>query len=140
MACYSHLEALRHHWVTHVLPCHHHLAAFGKTTCSKLFVGKGLWLAFWSVAGTYYLNFTTAFDGFGDPEQLQVNIVPCPPGFVTGGRDDTCNRCPEGLYSFGSLIAQCSICQANFECPGGATVWPESGFWHSAPRSIQVHR
>jgi hypothetical protein len=40
MACYCHIEALWHHWVTHALPCHHHLATFGKNTCSKLFVAE----------------------------------------------------------------------------------------------------
>ena len=69
-----------------------------------------------------------------------VNVVPCPKGFVTGGRDDTCNKCPVGLYSFSPLSAQCSVCGANTECPGGAVVWPVKGFWHSSPQSTQMHR
>lgn len=98
--------------------------------------------AHYMFAGTYFLNFTGAFDTAADitPARLQVNIVPCPPGFVTGGRKDTCNKCPEGLFTFEPKSAQCSVCGANFECPGGATVWPDKGFWHSAPRSIQMHR
>jgi hypothetical protein len=71
---------------------------------------------------------------------LTVNIVRCPKGHVTGGRDDTCNRCPKGLFSFNSQDVQCSICGANTVCPGGVTVWAAPGFWHSASQSIQMHR
>jgi hypothetical protein len=52
----------------------------------------------------------------------------------------TRNRCPIGLFTFAPNSAECTVCGANFECPGGATVWPDKGFWHSAPRSIQMHR
>lgn len=71
---------------------------------------------------------------------ITITIVKCPKGYVTGGRDDTCNPCPEGLYSFDPQDAWCSICGANADCRGGATVYPVSGYWHSAPQSVQMHR
>ena len=89
--------------------------------------------------GTYYLLFWSAFNS-DIAARLMVNVVPCPKGFVTGGRDDTCNKCPVGLYSFSPLDAQCSVCGSNMECPGGAVVWPVKGFWHSSPQSTQMHR
>jgi hypothetical protein len=93
------------------------------------------------IVGKYILEFYTGSDLTVPSVRMPVNIVPCPVGWVTtGGRKDTCNRCPEGLYSFDSVNTQCNICVPNFQCPGEATVWPEVGFWHSAPRSIQAHR
>lgn len=93
-------------------------------------------------AGTYQVVFANAFfSSCGCAKaNLTVNIVRCPKGHVTGGRDDTCNRCPKGLFSFNSQDVQCSICGANTVCPGGATVWAAPGLWHSAPQSIQMHR
>lgn len=88
------------------------------------------------------MKFTNAFTSTCDcaAANLTVNINRCSKGYVTGGRDDTCNRCPEGLYSFHPSDAQCSICGANTDCRGAATVWPVSGYWHSAPQSVQMHR
>lgn len=46
-----------------------------------------------------------------------------------------------GLFSFDPTASKaCSICGANFECPGGDVVWPDPRYWHSAPYSIQMHR
>jgi hypothetical protein len=96
------------------------------------------------LAGTYLMSFIDAFEVDCAPDCakaiLTVNIVKCPKGYVTGGRDDTCNPCPEGLYSFDPKDVRCSICGANTDCTGGATVYPMSGFWHSAPQSVQMHR
>jgi hypothetical protein len=93
-------------------------------------------------AGTYYVVLANAFQSRCGSCQVNVtvNIVKCPKGHVTGGRDDTCNRCPKGLFSFDPRDVQCSICGANTICPGGATVWAIQGFWHSAPQSTQMHR
>lgn len=71
---------------------------------------------------------------------VTVTVVSCGKGSVTGGRDDTCNRCSRGLYSFDPKDAQCSVCVANAVCLGGAVVWPVQGFWNSAPQSVQMHR
>jgi hypothetical protein len=84
--------------------------------------------------------FGAAFGSQRGETNLTVNIIKCPKGHVTAGRDDTCNRCPNGTYSFDPKEAQCSICGANTVCPGGETVWPASGFWHSAPQSTLMHR
>jgi len=91
-------------------------------------------------AGSYYVVFNTDFGNISARADLKVSIVPCPPGHVTGGRDDTCNPCPVGLYSFSALSAQCSVCGANTKCPGGDVIWPVKGWWHSAPHSTQMHR
>jgi len=91
-------------------------------------------------AGPYYLVFDTDYGNSSARAELNVTIVPCMSGHVTGGRDDTCNRCPVGLFSFSALSVQCSVCGANTECPGGDVVWPVKGWWHSAPQSTQMHR
>jgi hypothetical protein len=92
--------------------------------------------------GAYHLVLKSGFySKYGSAmANLTVNIVKCPKGHVTGGRDDTCNRCPVGLYSFDPHDAQCSVYGANTVCPGGSTVWPINGFWHSNPQSVQMHR
>lgn len=91
-----------------------------------------------SHAGRYRLTIYTPWGGADT--SVNITIIPCPKGYVTGGRDDTCNPCPQGLYSFTATDATCSLCPANAECPGLATVWPAPGFWKSAPQSVQVHR
>jgi hypothetical protein len=91
--------------------------------------------------GTYYLVLKHGFSTTSSARaNVTVNIGKCPKGHVTGGRDDTCNKCPLGLFSFNPRDPQCSVCGANAVCPGGAVVWPAEGFWNSAPQSVEMHR
>lgn len=88
--------------------------------------------------GSYRLDISSPW-GPGQAS-VDINIIPCPKEYVTGGRYDTCNPCPEGMYSFNASDATCSLCPANALCPGLGVVLPVAGFWKSAPQSVQVHR
>lgn len=95
------------------------------------------------IPGTYRLIFA-ASDSFGDtpvePAILQLRITPCPKGYATASTGDACIPCVTGYFSFNPLANECSTCVPNAICPGGATVRPAKGFFHSAPQSVQMHR
>lgn len=107
---------------------------------SWLVTARATMCCYQHLPGTYYLVLKSGFTTSSARANVTVNIGKCPKGHVTGGRDDTCNRCPVGLFSFDPRDAQCSVCGANAVCPGGAVVWPDEGFWNSAPQSTQMHR
>lgn len=90
-------------------------------------------------AGTYFLQF---YDYTKDvfSKKLEITLVPCPKGYVTGGTNNTCNPCLQGFYSFTSANAQCIPCGPNQQCPGHATLWAVPGYFQSAPQSNQMHR
>jgi hypothetical protein len=52
-----------------------------------------------------------------------------------------CQCCQPDTFSFSSNISaqQCLVCPAFAKCPGGDVVRPVAGYWHSSPRSIQMH-
>jgi len=95
------------------------------------------------LTGTYRLMFAIS-DSFSDippdPAIMLLRIIPCPKGYATASTGDACIPCVKGYFSFNPSANECSTCVPNAFCPGGATVWPAKGFFHSAPQSIQMHR
>jgi hypothetical protein len=80
------------------------------------------------------------------PEQPQVaaasfslHVRGCIPGEVAP-LPDTCEPCVPGFYSLDPSQAICQLCPAGADCPGGAAMIPQPGFWQSAATSAQVHR
>lgn len=51
-----------------------------------------------------------------------------------------CRCCPAYTYSFTGNTTACEQCPANAQCPGGDVLWPEPGFFHSGPQSVQIHQ
>jgi hypothetical protein len=49
-----------------------------------------------------------------------------------------CTPCPQSLYSFG-MNRNCTVCDPNAACMGGARFVPQPGFWHSAWNSTGVY-
>lgn len=90
-----------------------------------------------------------------------VQIPPCGLGEVPVNDGQLCLTCAQGLYSLthygwgdddttaaaggggqqlGVLeLGGCVTCPTGAYCPGGAVVSPQSGYWHSAPDSPQMH-
>lgn len=52
-----------------------------------------------------------------------------------------CQCCQPDTFSFSANISaqQCMACPAFAKCPGGDVVSTVAGYWHSSPRSIQMH-
>lgn len=96
-----------------------------------------------NLTGTYRLMFTIS-DSHADtapkPAIMQLRITPCPKGYATASTGDACIPCVQGYFSFNPMANECTTCVPNALCPGGATVWPAKGFFHSAPQSVQMHR
>lgn len=91
-------------------------------------------------AGSYTLQFTVSqYDGI-PPVDVTVHVVNCSVGDVTVSSGDACQECPYGSYSLDPRNSSCDQCMPNAECPGGAQILPLPGFWHSSPRSHQLHR
>lgn len=57
-------------------------------------------------------------------------------------RNDACVCCPNGTYTFRTNSSEyvCDPCPMGGVCPGGAVIVPLAGYWHSTPRSTQIHR
>lgn len=69
---------------------------------------------------------------------IQVTVRSCVTGEVQPS-NDTCMICPPTTYSYTPTEPQCrSPCPANANCTGGATLVPELGYWHSAPKSTYM--
>lgn len=99
-----------------------------------------------AVAGQYKLHLSTdnpLLPNGTKHTSLAVSVVECPVGYATASRDN-CVPCLRGYYSFDPADKECSWCPANAVCTGVHSgvpqIWPEEGWWHSAPRSIQMHR
>lgn len=64
----------------------------------------------------------------------------CPPGMF---RDFMfCKCCQASTYSFeGNITMQdCRSCPSFATCPGADQVVPDAGYWHSSPKSVQIHQ
>jgi hypothetical protein len=64
---------------------------------------------------------------------------PCGPGEFDGGGSSSCRCCPYNTFGFEPNATYCTICPANSVCSADV-VSPVSGYWHSSPRSLQMHR
>jgi hypothetical protein len=64
---------------------------------------------------------------------------PCGAGEFDGGDGSACLCCPPFTYSFDSNATLCQQCPANALCSADV-VSPVVGYWHSSPRSLQMHR
>uniref|UniRef100_A0A383V7R9 TNFR-Cys domain-containing protein n=1 Tax=Tetradesmus obliquus TaxID=3088 RepID=A0A383V7R9_TETOB len=73
------------------------------------------------------------------PAKLSIQVRSCILGEVTPV-PDACQACPEGSFSLEPQMQTCDSCPAGAECPGGFSIVPLDGMWHSAPESRQVHR
>ncbi len=71
---------------------------------------------------------------------VAVHVVNCSMGDVTARAGDACQTCDWGWYSLDPRNSTCDQCLPNAVCKGGASIAPLPGWWHSSPRSIQVHR
>jgi hypothetical protein len=70
---------------------------------------------------------------------VTVHVVQCSIGDLTAATGDACQTCDRGYYSFDPRNSTCDWCVPNAECPGGAEIHPNPGFWRSSQRSIQMH-
>jgi hypothetical protein len=72
---------------------------------------------------------------FQVPKPLPINLTvqarPCTTGEEQGS-DGRCRSCSSGTYG---RNGQCLACKQGAQCPGGALLLPEEGWWHSAPMS-----
>jgi hypothetical protein len=64
---------------------------------------------------------------------------PCGIGEYDSGWPSACLCCPVFTYSFESNVTVCQQCPANADCSADI-VSPVEGYWHSSPRSLQIHR
>jgi hypothetical protein len=91
-------------------------------------------------AGVYTVSFHVPGFPHVRPVNLTVHVVPCSQGDVTSSSGDACIPCSRGWYSLDPRNSTCDQCVPNAECPGGASILPLPGWWHSSPRSTQMHR
>eukprot|EP00775_Hariotina_reticulata_P010925 gene10925-11080_t len=70
------------------------------------------------------------------PASVPISLTSCNAGYMQ--LPGTCQPCPPGTYSFSPVEPVCALCPAGAVCNGTVLV-PLSGFWHSNPRSAQVH-
>eukprot|EP00775_Hariotina_reticulata_P005170 gene5170-5408_t len=73
------------------------------------------------------------------PVAMKVCVRQCVAGEISTG--DACEVCRKGSYSLSAGSDDtCLPCpSAGAECPGGAVILPQDGWWHSSPYSAQVH-
>jgi hypothetical protein len=64
---------------------------------------------------------------------------PCGVGEYDGGVVGACLCCPAFTYSFEANATTCQQCPANALCSSDI-VSPVVGYWHSSPRSLQIHK
>ncbi|KAF6265475.1 hypothetical protein COO60DRAFT_1457077 [Scenedesmus sp. NREL 46B-D3] len=90
--------------------------------------------------GVYSIIFSLTDDPAGiAPATLQLEVRSCTQGEVTP-RPDACEVCSAGSFSLSPSNASCDVCPEGASCPGGALILAQPGYWHSAPRSLQMHR
>jgi hypothetical protein len=70
------------------------------------------------------------------PASVPVSLTSCSAGYMQ--LPGSCQLCPAGTYSFDPEEPRCALCPAGATC-NGTVVVPVSGFWHSNPRSAQIH-
>ena len=91
--------------------------------------------------GNYTLTVTAPDQPQLSAVNFTVHIRGCLPGEVCADEIKTyCEACPPGYYSFDPSNSSCDACPDYANCSGGALLLPTPGYWHSAPRSPQVHR
>lgn len=90
--------------------------------------------------GNYTISFGLLSDETIPPATMTVEVASCGLGDVTVGSGDACETCSSGTFSLNPANPQCDECPAHASCPGGAVMEPLLGYWHSAPRSSQMHR
>jgi hypothetical protein len=93
-----------------------------------------------SPAGTYLVKFTLPSANEAPSVNVTVHVVNCEVGDVTSVTGDACQTCEKGYYSLDPRNSTCDICVPNAECSGGSSIIAAPQFWHSSPRSIQMHR
>jgi hypothetical protein len=69
------------------------------------------------------------------PREVFVTIRDCIAGETR--TDVGCTRCPTNQYSF-QAGPNCTLCNPNAICDGGAVFAPKKGYWHSAFNSSNV--
>jgi hypothetical protein len=73
------------------------------------------------------------------PASFSLYVRGCIPGEVAP-LPNTCEPCVPGYYSLDPTQALCQLCPAGADCPGGAAIIPQPGWWQSAATSAQMHR
>lgn len=73
------------------------------------------------------------------PVYVTLNVRGCVKGEVSPS-PDTCQQCLTGFYSLDPTQPVCDSCPADATCPGGASIVPVAGAWHSSADSAQVHK
>lgn len=64
---------------------------------------------------------------------------PCGVAELDGGSGSACVCCPAFTYSFEANVTVCQQCPDNAQCYADV-VSPVAGYWHSSPRSLQIHK
>jgi hypothetical protein len=67
-------------------------------------------------------------------------VRPCEAGELNLTDRSVCLRCPAGQFGLDPTQPACSNCPAHATCPGGAALLPQTGYWLSSPRSMEVHK
>lgn len=94
-------------------------------------------------AGSYTLRvgaWGADYDSLNATHDVVVHVVNCSTGDVTARTGDACQECEWGWYSLDPRNSTCDQCVPNAVCTGGASIAPIPGWWHSSPRSVQMHR
>ncbi|GMH38879.1 hypothetical protein BSKO_06777 [Bryopsis sp. KO-2023] len=94
-----------------------------------------------ALPGNYKLSFElTSEDGNREVNvTMLVEIRECVIGEVSREDGLRCERCADDFFSFDVTDENCGQCpEETAKCSGGALA-PLDGFWHSGPRSSQLH-
>ncbi|WIA10431.1 hypothetical protein OEZ85_010623 [Tetradesmus obliquus] len=89
--------------------------------------------------GTYTLAVASTTDKDVAPALVHVEVRSCEVGEVTNELGDACEPCSPGSYSLDPANFTCDACPLHASCPGGSTVGPLEGYWHSSTTSPQIH-
>uniref|UniRef100_A0A383WA53 Right handed beta helix domain-containing protein n=1 Tax=Tetradesmus obliquus TaxID=3088 RepID=A0A383WA53_TETOB len=89
--------------------------------------------------GTYTLAVASTTDKDVAPALVHVEVRSCEVGEVTNELGDACEPCSPGSYSLDPANFTCDACPLHASCPGGSTVVPLEGYWHSSTTSPQIH-
>jgi hypothetical protein len=64
----------------------------------------------------------------------------CAEGSVPNADITVCTQCPLNTFSWNPSNFSCDPCPASANCRGASVVVPQTNFWHSGPRSVQMHK
>jgi hypothetical protein len=103
---------------------------------------SNLFVRLYQRPGTYRLHFKALSNDSIPPQNMTVDVLDCPPGFVQQMQqnDWTCLMCGDGTYSLDSNATTCTQCSPDSSECIGATLWPKEGYWHSSSASPQFIR